>query len=220
MRDTIRSLAEGNKIAFLLSSIFLLSIGYPLAEMGDIAALVYLGIYIVVVCSFIYLVSGSRVLLVVNILLAVVITLLALINIINDPAPLVLAVAWNISGLLQQFLIVALLVAFIIESEVVTRQVLYAGVAIYFSMATFFATLYNLIELMSPGAFLASTGAAITPTNLTYFSLVTLSTLGYGDIIPVAPVAQSLAVLQASVGTLYIAILIGRFVSLYQHDAA
>jgi len=221
MSSTIQGLAEGHKIAFLLISIVLLSIFYPLAEMGAVAALIYLGLYVIVVCSAIYFVSGSRVLLITNIVLTVAITLFAVLNILSDPIPLWLALVWNISGLLQQLLIVGLLVMFIIQSESVTRKVLYAAVTIYFFMATFFATLYTLIEVISPaGAFVASSGADITPTNLTYFSLVTLSTVGYGDIIPIAPIAQSLAVLEASLGTLYIAILIGRFVGLYQHDVS
>ena len=47
-----------------------------------------------------------------------------------------------------------------------------------------------------------------------YFSFVTLTTLGYGDTVPVHPVARSLAIAEALVGQLYPAILIGRLVSL------
>lgn len=218
MKDTIQTLGDGNKIAFVLMAVILLSVSYPLADMGDAAALIYLGVYVILVCSTIYFVSGNRILLVLNLLLTFAITLFAVMNIFNDPVPVWLGMAWNVSGLVQQLLVFALLVAFIIQSKAVNRKVLYAAVTIYFFMATCFATLFNLIEIVSPGAFIASSGAEITPTILTYFSLVTISTLGYGDIIPVAPAAQSLAVLESSVGTLYIAILIGRFVGLYQQD--
>ncbi len=47
-----------------------------------------------------------------------------------------------------------------------------------------------------------------------YYSLVTLTTMGYGDITPVAPVARSLAVAEALTGQLYVAILISRLVAL------
>jgi hypothetical protein len=47
-----------------------------------------------------------------------------------------------------------------------------------------------------------------------YFSFVTLTTVGYGDVLPVHPVARSLAMLEAVVGPLYIAILLARLVSL------
>jgi len=49
-----------------------------------------------------------------------------------------------------------------------------------------------------------------------YFSLVTLTTLGYGDIVPVRPFARSLATLEAAAGILYIAITVARLVAAYQ----
>lgn len=55
---------------------------------------------------------------------------------------------------------------------------------------------------------------------MAYFSYVTITTLGYGDIVPVAPAAQSISAMEASIGTLYIAILIGRFVSLFQQGGS
>jgi len=47
---------------------------------------------------------------------------------------------------------------------------------------------------------------------LTYFSFVTLTTLGYGDISPVSPIARSIAILEALTGTLFLAVLISRLV--------
>ncbi|MCC6209700.1 MAG: two pore domain potassium channel family protein, partial [Burkholderiales bacterium] len=51
--------------------------------------------------------------------------------------------------------------------------------------------------------------------NAFYFSFVTLSTVGYGDFVPVSPVARTLAMTEAMTGTLYLAILISRLVSLH-----
>lgn len=219
MREAIHNLAGGNKIAFLLISIVLLNVTYPFSEMGTVAALLFVGVYLVLTGSSIYLVSSDRRLLIGAVLLAVVIAVTGGITIASDfTAPLWIQLSWNAALFMQLVLIVTLLVMFIIQSETVTREVLFAAIAIYFIVAGIFSLMYGTIENLAPGAFVSSSGAEITWQRLTYFSLVTISTLGYGDIVPVAPAAQSLSALEASLGTLYIAILIGRFVSLYQHD--
>jgi voltage-gated potassium channel Kch len=51
--------------------------------------------------------------------------------------------------------------------------------------------------------------------DLTYYSFVTLTTLGYGDIAPITPLARSLAYLEAIVGQIYLTIIIARLVGLY-----
>jgi len=55
--------------------------------------------------------------------------------------------------------------------------------------------------------------------TLTYFSYVTLTTLGYGDISPVSPWARMLAILEALTGTLFLAVLISRLVGTYRSRA-
>ena len=81
----------------------------------------------------------------------------------------------------------------------------------YFLLVVVWALLFRALELWSPGAFaLAADGDPFT--ELLYFSLVTITTLGYGDISPVAPFARISAGLEAAMGTLYIAILIARIV--------
>lgn len=219
MRDTIQSLAGGNKIAFILISILLLNTTYPISELGTIAALFYIGLYLVLTGSAIYLVSSNRQLLIFAVLLTVAIAITGGITVANGFTTPLWEIAWNICLLLQLALVITLLALFIIESETVTRDVLYAVIAIYFLLAAVFAVIYGVIETLAPGSFMASNGAEINWQRLNYFSQVTISTLGYGDIVPVTSTTQSLTTLEASIGTLYIAILIGRFVSLYQHEA-
>lgn len=217
VKNIIHTLAGGSRIAFLLVSIFLLTIVYPLAARGTTTALFLAALYLSVLASAVYLVSSDRVLLIINIALSIVIGMSAVLNVINEPdVPVWLLLTWNATMLAQQVFILALLLIFIIQSVAVTRDVLYAAVTIYFFIAAIFSVLYQIIEIISPGAFVSSFDLEITAERLTYFSFVTITTLGYGDIVPIDPAAQSLATLEATIGTLYIAVLLGRFVSLYQ----
>ena len=98
------------------------------------------------------------------------------------------------------------------NSRSVARAQLYTAVNIYLLLGLLWATLYLSIEAFSPGSI--RTGSD-RQTDLLYFSLVTLSTIGYGDIVPLTGEARILAALEGVTGVLYIAItvalLIGRF---------
>ncbi len=88
------------------------------------------------------------------------------------------------------------------------------AVAGYLMLGLSWALAYELVALLATGAFSgAGLGLAERP-NFIYFSFVTLTTVGYGDIAPVHPVARSLAVAEALTGQLYPAILLARLVSL------
>ena len=90
------------------------------------------------------------------------------------------------------------------------------AILLYLLIAMAFAALYLLIGLRVPGAFanLAFEDSPALTSTLIYFSCVTLTTVGYGDITPIYPLARSLANLEAIIGQLYPAILIGRLVTL------
>jgi hypothetical protein len=84
--------------------------------------------------------------------------------------------------------------------------------------------LYSAVEYSEPGSFLMPGGSAeggllehsaLRAPRLFYFSFVTLTTLGYGDVAPLSERAQALAVGEAIVGQLYIAIFIARLVGLH-----
>lgn len=96
----------------------------------------------------------------------------------------------------------------------VTSHRIQGAIAAYLLLGVTWAAAYKLVALLFPDAF---TGPILTEGSLAkgwlYFSYATLSTVGYGDIVPVHPIARSLAVMEALVGQLYPAILIARLVS-------
>ncbi|HJS73991.1 MAG TPA: potassium channel family protein, partial [Vicinamibacteria bacterium] len=73
---------------------------------------------------------------------------------------------------------------------------------------------YFLVELFHPGSFSGPVSAENGARGWLYFSFVTLTTVGYGDVLPLHPVARSLAIFEAVAGPLYLAILLARLVSL------
>lgn len=97
------------------------------------------------------------------------------------------------------------------------------AVAVYLLLGLIWSLAYNLISLVIPEAF--SVQGPYTPSDreslashLLYFSFITLTTLGYGDIVPVHPIARLLVILEGVTGQLFPVILIARLVSLHIHS--
>jgi len=103
----------------------------------------------------------------------------------------------------------------------ITFHRLQRAVVIYLSLATIFASAYSLIWDLSPGAFVnlaAHVGSLEEVATMLYFSLATLTTTGYGDIVPLDPFARSLANLESVIGPFYLAITVARLVTLELAD--
>ncbi|QEF96279.1 Ion channel [Stieleria maiorica] len=100
------------------------------------------------------------------------------------------------------------------------------AVSIYFLIGLAWAYVYALIELVSPGSFKMASGTTIMETRpgfvneFIYFSNVTLTTLGYGDVVPLSSPARMFATLEAMIGQLYVAIVIARLVGLQISQSA
>lgn len=98
----------------------------------------------------------------------------------------------------------------------VDSERLSAALSAYLLAGHFFGVAYFQVEQLRPGSF-AVGGAPTQPAQLDlqtaiYFSFVTLATLGYGDIAPLTPTARGLAVSEAVLGQLYLAVLVARLV--------
>ena len=106
----------------------------------------------------------------------------------------------------------------------VTSQRIQAAVAAYLLITIAFALAYILISFLIPGAF-SFPDKALTIGDprfgyiFHYFSISTITTLGYGDIVPLHPFSRTLATIEALVGQLYPAILLARLVSLSVVDS-
>jgi voltage-gated potassium channel Kch len=100
----------------------------------------------------------------------------------------------------------------------VTAHRVRGAVAAYLLIGIVFAKTYTLINYLMPGAFtMASPVTSLTGQGrqaFYYFSIVTLTTVGYGDITAAAPTARSLVMAEALIGQLYPAILLARLVTL------
>lgn len=103
----------------------------------------------------------------------------------------------------------------------ITYHRVLGSVVLYLTIGLLFVALYALIGVLIPGAFngLSVTPRVSLPSDLVYFSFITLTTVGYGDIAPVHPIARSIANVEAIVGQLYPATLLARLVSLGQESA-
>jgi hypothetical protein len=89
------------------------------------------------------------------------------------------------------------------------------AIAVYLLMGLMWANFYRLVLYFDTDAFSLASGSDSTlMSNLVYFSFVTLTTVGYGDITAVHPIARSMAMVEALTGQLFPAILIARLVSM------
>jgi hypothetical protein len=114
-------------------------------------------------------------------------------------------------------LIIGLLFVKVFEEGPVTMHRIIGAVAIYIFIGTLWSEAYRFIYDHIPGSFIlpvSETADNITPGAFLYFSFETITTTGYGEFIPVHPIARTLAVIEQLIGVMYPIILIGRLVSL------
>lgn len=112
------------------------------------------------------------------------------------------------------FLVIVIL-SFIFGEQEVTTNVIYASIVTYLLIAIMWAFVYSVLESIQPGSFTIGKDQIDVGKRLyIYYSFVTITTLGYGDITPATDLANSFSFLEAVIGQLYIAILIARLVGM------
>ena len=104
----------------------------------------------------------------------------------------------------------------IVRSTEITREIIFAAVVAYLLIALMWAFLYMILELVIPGSFSIPQSSIRQETmRFEYFSFITITTLGYGDITPLSDKASALALLEALIGQIYLVVLVAWLVGMH-----
>ncbi|MEM0951614.1 MAG: ion channel [Cyanobacteria bacterium P01_H01_bin.74] len=108
----------------------------------------------------------------------------------------------------------------IFYTKKVNSHIILASLCIYFMIAMVWAMISGLIEWFIPGSYNFMMGTDIKKNlgNLMYFSMVTLTTLGFGDMLPLSMPARTFTAMEALTGQLYLTVLVARLVSLHSKE--
>ncbi|MEM7737714.1 MAG: potassium channel family protein [Deinococcota bacterium] len=216
----MRSLnAVKDRVIFLLVVMLLLHLTYPLSLVSSIYNSIYFVIYMALLASGIHLTGTTRTRLSIAIGLSVVTLGAGIPWLLVSGTWLMLT---TFLGLVSfQLLIVVVLLEYIFYEQEVNRSVVYAALTIYILLGNIFSAIYNIIQVFDDEAFVSSIfDTPLVWQHVVYFSYATLTSLGYGDITPRSAWAQSIVSIEAMIGLLYIAIIIGRLVSVYSTRSA
>ncbi len=202
-----------NRFLSLLSPLILLILAQPLVAQGTLPA------YATKVLTLLVIVGAYRILRPYRSLVWAS-GILFVVAAVAVPADQALAgwVAHLIGGLASAVALATITVVIAYEAiheHWVTRDTLFGALAVYLLIGVTSTVLYELIEVLAPGSFTNIHGLSQSQlfAELNYFSLVTLTTLGYGDIAPVAPIARTLAATEAIVGQFFVAAVVGLLIS-------
>lgn len=115
--------------------------------------------------------------------------------------------------------VIVYVLRFVIRSTRVDSEVICAGVSVYLMLGLLWTFAYLIVAEVDPSAFSIHTDPTepqeMTNFNALYFSYTSLTTLGFGDILPISKVARMLTFMEAMTGMLYVATLISRLVSMF-----
>lgn len=201
----------------LLIALAVLLICAPFVEELDGGHLILSVLFSLVLIAAVFAVADRKRTLLIALVLAVPALTARWIN--HFRPDLVHPAVFLVCALLLLAFVIGHLLHFVLSAPVVTVEVLSASIAAYLMLGLTWTVAYWLVDQVTPGgAFSFNTERGVHSIDgFTgfYFSFITLSTVGYGDITPVSRAARWLAAMEAIIGLLYVAVLIARLVSLY-----
>lgn len=217
----------GGRFVYLLVCLVLLFIIYPFLDYNNLAGQIILeaGYLTVLLACLRVITSNAKP-------LRFVVYGLLLLTIINRVAEHLSAckslmiVGFGVE-ILFHCIICLVIIGHVMKTEQVTADKIIGAVCAYFFIGVLFALVFALLETASPGSF--SVASALdwhfpaqrglgSGLAFLYFSFITMTTVGYGDITPVSQIATSLSALEAIAGQIYLTVLVARLVALHIAD--
>lgn len=217
-----------HRLSILLILVTIAQFGYPITADGSVAMqVVFTAIYLCLMAGGLLVAYDhllySRVMIAIGTLYFV----MTLTYSFNATAAWAI-IATYVLLIVYQSMVTFLLLRYIFGSHHVSRDIIFAAIAVYLLLGAIFVPLFGLVESIT---FLASGGPCVglhafsAPLlsncsffpwqTFVYYSYTTLTTMGYGDVLPVTMAARSAATLEAVIGVLYITVIMGRLIGLY-----
>jgi hypothetical protein len=206
---------DRHSLTLLVSLLFFLVLSAFLEENWISEVVVFLSMYATLIVAILKL-SEKRAMPRPALLLTASSLLVTLVTIFHPVHTLRIA-NWLLLSAFFGYVSVALF-SFLERPGAIIRAKLLASLSLYLILGMFYFAVFNLIQEVHPGSFVEVGPTPITASrnSLFYFSLATLTTLAYGDVIPVSRPARIIAVLEAATGVFYVAIMVARLVAAYQ----
>jgi len=207
-----------NKFLYLFAAQVSLIVFFPYLAKPGLATVIFRLLSTVSFLAAVYAVSEKRMQWITGLFLAVPAAVLnTLFNF--HPSSSSLAVPSLVLTLIfLSFTLIALLRG-VLRTETVTLDTIYGALSVYLQMAFAWGIAYLLLETIQPGGLsmdvVRHPNHRVDWFDCMFYSFVTLTSLGYGDMVPVSAQCRSLSVLEAVSGIMYVAVLVARLVGLY-----
>ena len=193
-------------------------VGIPLARSNFAEAPVFVIVWFLLIIAAV-LVAARHWVTIAVILLSSVLTLVANLMRLADPSPRTICLG-SASMMVFMAALIGAVWGVVFGPGRVTHHRIQGAVVIYLCLALSFAALYEILLALNPAAITGATvrgSYLVLNRNLIYYNLETITTTGYGDFVPVAPLARSLSNLESVIGQLFPATLLARIVTLEIH---
>jgi len=206
-----------NKYVYLLLTLLLFLTVDPLLENFKAGSYLLALILTAVLFAAVYVMShNKRVLIITSALMAPVLVLRWILDFVTFHE--VLLLLFDIFAVVFFLYFLIFLAKMILKETAITLDVVLGAVCVYLLIGLTWGIAYRIIFLLLPHAFHVPAFMVVTrerPPDFIYYSFVTLTTLGYGDITPVAVFARTLSWFEAVLGQIYLTVFIARFVGIY-----
>ena len=200
------------RYSYLMASLLLMIVVYPFLETANWGQFLFSVFFTFVLLNVVYtLARHSKLFYVVLTLTLLTIALDWMGNLVELPEEALLRAIVSVAllGVVEMVILKDML-----RAEKVTAQKVYGGVCVYLILGIQCAILFAALATRNPDALNVPIEADRPMTQMLYFSFVTMTTLGYGDVSAYSTAARVLASVQALLGQLYLTVLVARLVAL------
>lgn len=205
--------------AGILCTLIILLLSSPFLETSPLGLAITHILFSIAIVLCVLLVQGNKKIFLLFFVLGIAPFLLRWARYLEIASPALLSVSLLLDALFL-FSICIYIIRHFFKATEVSADVLFSAVTVYLLIGLFFGIVYSLIGATNPEAFrlpelinLHSSSPGALSTYL-YYSFVTLTTLGFGEITPATQFVQTVTILEAIIGQMFLAILVGRLVGL------